>query len=422
MLGNNDYALIQQHPSFKRIPHDNPLCCNIKFSYTTKGSELAPTFEDYIKAANINLKKNDESKTTNSEVKFENVSSSSGTASDISPIDILDNIWIDSIGDIEDPENDLDEEKNTYTLKELLSLPNTETPFLLEDLIPGGAISILSGDSDGGKTSFYQQLALAIIQGKTSVFGKRLNPKFKKVLLVNTEDNKESVSARLKLQLSNSDVTSEQSENLTVKFLTGDILADVDKFLSENPSDLVCIDAFGDVYEGDTRADNATRAFMNGFVELIRKHKCSILFVHHIGKRTESNGPNKDNMLGSVAIHGKARSVMMLTKSKSNPLIKTLKIVKGNYVSEEVKSKALVLKFDPKTLLHEVVCDDSYKEECETQQQENVSRPSKRRKMTPQKLEQAYKLRQEKKTLREIEKIIGVSYSQISRSLSHYHP
>ncbi len=90
---------------------------------------------------------------------------------------------------------------------------------------------------------------------------------------------------------------------------------------------------------------------MNQFIEIILKYGCPILFVHHIGKGKDSLGPNKDNMLGTVAIHGKARSVLMLTKHRANPKIKSLKIVEDNYVNEELKNQEMILEFNPVTLL-----------------------------------------------------------------------
>ena len=71
--------------------------------------------------------------------------------------------------------------------------------------------------------------------------------------------------------------------------------------------------------------------------------------------------PNKDNMLGSAAIHGKARSVLMMTRPYKDPYIKSLRIVKKQLCQRRNKTKGLLLKFNPTTLLHEVVEDKSIK-------------------------------------------------------------
>ena len=44
-------------------------------------------------------------------------------------------------------------------------MPDTEIPFVVEKLIPEGSITILSGNSDGGKTSLYQQLCTCYYPG-----------------------------------------------------------------------------------------------------------------------------------------------------------------------------------------------------------------------------------------------------------------
>jgi len=47
--------------------------------------------------------------------------------------------------------------------------------FLLENLIPSGALTMLCGPSDCGKTIMARQIALEIAKGSTSVFGSALH-------------------------------------------------------------------------------------------------------------------------------------------------------------------------------------------------------------------------------------------------------
>lgn len=416
-LSDKEWALIQSHPIYRKIEEDSPLRNNSNFVYSTNSRVHAQAMWDNNKVTVKTDSKEVDAEIKSIQTPFDSTSSlSSEMPAEVSVESLVTEITENPVGQKEG-EKLFDPDKDTFTFYELLQMPDTEIPFLVEKLIPEGSITILSGDSDGGKTSIYQQLCLLIIQGKKEFLGLKLNPKHKGALIVNTEDTAKTIKVRLVKQLAGNQLSAEESKRLTVKTLSKDVVTNIEAFLKENPVDLVVIDAFSDVYEGDTRSDNAARSFLNQFIELIRKHGCTILFVHHNGKGKDSLGPNKDSMLGSVAIHGKARSVLQLIKDKNNPKIKSLKIVKGNYVSEDEKNQQMILEFDPVTLLHNVVSDKSLKEEIAMQQkQSEYFHPRRGRKTDVLKL-QAVKLKEEKFTLEEIGEKLGRNKSTISRWL-----
>ena len=65
--------------------------------------------------------------------------------------------------------------------------------------------------------------------------------------------------------------------------------------LKETSFDLVILDAFADLYDGDINTSNKVRIFLNDFSEMIREFKCAVLIVHHIGKGREGQGFIKIN-------------------------------------------------------------------------------------------------------------------------------
>jgi RecA-family ATPase len=91
---------------------------------------------------------------------------------------------------------------------------------------------------------------------------------------------------------------------------------------------------------------NKVRPFFDNYQELIREFKCSVVFIHHIGKSRENMALHKNQVLGSVGIVDKARQVLWLSRGKKTSTERQLTIIKGNYVSDEEKNKSLILNFD----------------------------------------------------------------------------
>lgn len=319
-------------------------------------------------------------------------------------------------------ETDLDLSKEEFTLTELLTIKNTEYPFLVENLIPEKAIAFISGDSDAGKTLLYTQLSTAIIEGKSEFLGLKLKTHFQRVLVLNSEDSPIAFTIRAKLQLNGRILSKSVTDKFRLMTNGADSVKKIMQRLEITPVDLVVIDAFADVFEGDLNSANDVRKFIQSYGDLINTFGCSVLFVHHNGKAGEKKEANKTHMLGSVGIHGKPRQVINLAKSPSDPNIKYLKITKGNYVSEENKKKIMVLKFDPKTLLHEVANEEIIKEEqTAIEMQPKLKPTSGIRTKTELLMQQAYKMSiEENLSIEEIGVKLGKSKDSIYRYLKDY--
>jgi archaellum biogenesis ATPase FlaH len=414
-LSVKEFALIQRYPVLRKISNNSPLFDNKKLVYHSGKKEHAQLLGDCFSVQSGILSDptiDEEENVTDGFLKESPLTGEMkvGTSGE----DQL-AVTPDPLSKTDIPLIKFEEWKDTFTFYELLQTPQTEVPFLVENLIPAEAISILSGDSDAGKSSLYQQLALAIILGLTKFLGLKINPKFKRVLLVNTEDTPVSIKVRLLMQLNKTIPSDEAAKRLTIMTVTQDVVQKIESKLKEEPVDLVVIDAYSDVFNGDTRSDNASRLFLNQFIDIIRKYKCAVLFVHHIGKTKDPAGPNKDSLLGSVAIHGKARSVLLLSKQKPNPMIKILKIAKGNYVSEEVKKKEIFLEFDPETLLHREITDTTLKAEIKEQIRSPFPVRSRRSSLQALKLK-AKEMRENGSTLEEI----GIAFNRDKATISRW--
>jgi archaellum biogenesis ATPase FlaH len=244
--------------------------------------------------------------------------------------------------------------KEEWTLDELLDLNITEIPCLLENLIPCDSLVILAGPSDVGKSTLYTQLSLAIVKGEKEFLGFKLNPVHKRVLIISTEDGPIQLAFRTKKQTSNEKLTRSIKKNLKVFFTYENLEKRICNYLENNPVDLIIVDAFSDVYQGDINASNGVRQYLNKFTKIIQQYRCSVLFVHHICKGKKKGQSDKDQLLGSTGIVGKVRCVAMLSINNKQH---QLHLAKGNYVSNEDKEKITYLSFNPLTLTFATIFD-----------------------------------------------------------------
>jgi RecA-family ATPase len=243
--------------------------------------------------------------------------------------------------------------KETFTLAEILKHDFSKVPFLVEELIPSGCISLIVGESDLGKSTLHTQLSLAIISGQETFLGKKINATYKRVLIVSTEEGIYGIGNRLQMQATKINLDAEASKKLTIITSSDNVLNKIRAQLKHNPVDLIIVDAFADVFQLDMNLSNKVRTFFNHYSDLTKNSKCSVVFIHHVGKSREGNPLHKNQILGSVGIVDKARQVIMMSRDKNCSSDRQLSILKGNYISDEVKKRAYVLKFDPESRTYE---------------------------------------------------------------------
>jgi len=240
--------------------------------------------------------------------------------------------------------NDEAREKIFISGEELMKMNITEIPYLVQNIVPTTGLICVGGSSDTGKSSFLRQLAIAICTGENDFLGFKLNSAHKSVIYLSTEDDS-SAMASLMHKYSGR-VKPESLKSLYFIFDTERYLEKIEKILSNTKVDAIIFDAFGDLFIGQLNAANEVRRYLNVYKNLSEKYGCAVLFLHHTGKRTESQPPSKSNLLGSQGIEGKSRVLLELRKDLNNIDIRHLCIVKGNYIKESEKQSSYVLKFE----------------------------------------------------------------------------
>lgn len=262
------------------------------------------------------------------------------------------NVIIPNEGTKEDAKEKITEDQEyngEITGEALLNMEVEEEPFLVEQLFQKSGLSCLAGSSDTGKSSLLRQLSISIVTGKTEFIGFGIYPKHKSVIYVSTEDMAKDTQSLLRKQVSN--VESSDIKNLRFIFDSDNLLSRLDHNIEKNPTDLVILDCFSDVFDHDLKDTHHLRSFLKPYQKLAVKYDCLFIFLHHTGKRTENLQPSKNNLLAGQGLEAKMRLVIELRADTVNPYLRHFCIVKGNYLGSDRKNESYELQFDENTLL-----------------------------------------------------------------------
>lgn len=240
------------------------------------------------------------------------------------------------------------EEKNNYPYSisgsTLLQNGITEMPTIITPILPKVGVCALAGESDGGKSTFLRDLAINVATCSNQFLGWQINATHNSVIYVSSEDDEYAISYLLNKQVGSSQ-PAENYENLRFIFETDDILKKIEEELEFAPADIVIVDAFSDLFDGEINSSTKVRNYINPYSNIAKKYKCLVLYLHHTGKRTQNLSPSKDNLLGSQGFEAKMRLVMELRKDPSDNRYRHLCIVKGNYLENSYKTHSYKLEF-----------------------------------------------------------------------------
>ncbi len=242
--------------------------------------------------------------------------------------------------------------RDWWSIEDVLALGASEQQYLLKDLLPQTGLAALVGKPDIGKSQLARQLAIEVASNAEIFLGIPLASKHGRVLYVLTEDPPNAIGFPLERQLTglnkgnNTKLYFIELGNLSRK----ELVKKISERLTTDPVDLIIVDSFGDIFEGEDLNNNAAiRKLLKPFYALAREHECLILFLHHVTKASSNKSPRLENVLGGSAFGQKMRSILYLDDSPNG--IRQLSVVKGNYTPREIKEKPLKLEFSEETFL-----------------------------------------------------------------------
>jgi archaellum biogenesis ATPase FlaH/5S rRNA maturation endonuclease (ribonuclease M5) len=304
-------------------------------------------------------------------------------------------------------ESDRSKKKDVLTGEDLLNQKIEEIPTLLNPLFPLTGLIALGGSSDTGKSAFLRQFAIAICNKETDFLGFTINARYHSVIYVSTEDDEYATGYLLRLQEKNKNYGAAAYKSLKYIFDSDRLLQKLENELSENPADVVIIDAYADIFTGELNQVNKVRSFLNDFSNLAHKYNCLFIFLHHTGKNAEEKIPSKNNLLGSQGFEAKMRLVIELRKDLNNPNLRHLCIVKGNYLKSDFKNQSFVLEFS----------DMLFKKTGQRESFESLVVCNAKSITLSEEADLVKKLKKEGLTTREIAEKTGISKSKVDRLL-----
>lgn len=307
-------------------------------------------------------------------------------------------------------EQDKDNDIPNANGMELLSDEIEEIPKLIDPIFHRVGLAALIGSSDGGKSSLLRDLAVSVVSGR-DFLGWKVSPIHRRAYYVSTEDDKMAISYLLKKQNTDYGLKPHELENLVYIFETDNLVYRLDDELTNNPADLVIIDAFADVFNGQLYETNRVRAFLNDYSQLSQRHGCLVVFLHHTNKRSDNLEPSKHNALGSQGFESKMRLMIELKSDMQSVNLKHFCIVKGNYLSHKYKTHSFDIKFTENLTFNNLEQRTHY--ELLTQKQE-------RRETIESEYNEISKLKEQGLTHEEIGLELGISKSSVSRKVSRF--
>jgi KaiC/GvpD/RAD55 family RecA-like ATPase len=247
---------------------------------------------------------------------------------------------------------ELDVEKSVYNAVELLARGEVEQQYLMEPIFPQKGSAVLAGKPDTGKSQFARQLCIQIALGEKTFIDFELNPVHNKSIYVATEDNEDATRFLINKQFGG--LGKQAVENL--RFIFADtmnqeeIIKNLNEQLTLEPVDLVVIDSFGDIFQGNDSNNNmAMRNTVKTFDKIGKEHNCLVLFVHHINKAAYRVAPGQEHIQGGAGLVQKVRLAIVLSEGEGN--IRYFTVVKGNYCPKMYKENSLELNFSEETFL-----------------------------------------------------------------------
>ena len=227
----------------------------------------------------------------------------------------------------------------------LYNLEYKEGKFLVDKLIPKASLTGLVGESDTGKSSFLRQLAISIVYGDDDFLGFKINGGCKNAIYISTEDGEIGTSEWIKKHLGRDMPKNELLSSLRFIYNTDRIISNLNEVVIKNCIDLIIVDSYADIFEGNMNQSNEVRTFLNQFNSLANEYGTTIIFLHHTNKSAVGK-PNKKFISGSHGFEAKMRSVLYLSKDANDDNLRNLSVVKGNYLSSKEKSECYVLEFN----------------------------------------------------------------------------
>lgn len=240
--------------------------------------------------------------------------------------------------------------KVVQSAREIAQRQIPENRFIWGKFLVTNSLNAIVGSSGVGKSNFFRGIGLAFANGDKEYLGLPIYPVHKKVLIISSEDNADSLTA-IYQDFHNIEENDPAYDNLYFitdiqNLLNGNGPTELESILKELKIDLLLIDAFSDVFNGQSSNDtNQVRKFMTYFNQLGEKYSYTTVFLHHFNKKGHDlDGQRIKSIMGSDGFLQKVRSLVLMTKTRNSETIE-LRLGKANRATNKNLKEVLKIKF-----------------------------------------------------------------------------
>jgi len=209
-------------------------------------------------------------------------------------------------------------------LADFLAMEEQEAPYIIEGLVPTGAVVLLAGKPKLGKSLLGLNAALSVSAGAKWLGKFTTSPG--PVLICALEDRPSLVRKRLRAM-----ARALNSGEVYVR--CGALLLDRPEAVEALSNEiaklkpvLVVIDPLIELHHGDENDARAMADAISPLRDLARRHDCAFLIVHH---RRKSSGPVGDTVRGSSAIFGAVDGIIVVRElSEADPSLEPVPLAR----------------------------------------------------------------------------------------------
>ncbi len=221
---------------------------------------------------------------------------------------------------LDQAEKKLNRITNSYTVKkahfkivkgdELIDMKELKTPYIVDKLIPEGAITAITADSGRGKSLITLILAYHIAGGKKlfDIFEVKQN----RVLIIDQEMDNDVILGRYKAVV--------KEKNIPIDFIYNQFLQiDYDKdykwlikTIKEKGYKVVVFDTLTNLHSKSENSADEMKEVNKKLLNLIHETGVSIIYLHHHKKRQQGENFSQSSSRGSTEIIAKVASHILI--------------------------------------------------------------------------------------------------------------
>lgn len=223
-----------------------------------------------------------------------------------------------------------------YGIVPASSIAEEDVTWLWEGYLPDGALVLIEGDPDTGKTLLALNVAAAVAAGRSLPTGPADAAKGRNVLYLTSEDSlSKTIVKRLRAADANLDRVMVQNQD-GAELLLPDCLEHLRYLIRECQARVVVMDALNDYLDASkvkVNNEQEVRAALKPLRRLAEEENVTIIGLRHLNKATDKPAMYRGG--GSIALAAVARSVLLVARHPEDKDLRVVVSQKCNLIEDD---------------------------------------------------------------------------------------